>query len=107
MIKSELIQLISQQNTQLTQGEVEAVINVIFNNIADALANGNRVELRGFGTFSVKKRPAHLGRNPKTGTSVFIEEKLMPQFRMGKELKARLNAAKAKEETKTAVLEPA
>lgn len=98
MIKSELIQTIAQQNPHLRTEEVETVVNTVFEEITTALSEGRRVELRGFGTFSVKNRPAHSGRNPKTGEPVYIEPKSIPYFRMGKELKKRLNVARHQEE---------
>ena len=88
MIKSELVQIIANRNPHLFLRDVE---NAIFEEIADALAVGNRVELRGFGAFSVKNRPARTGRNPRTGESVEVEEKWVPFFKTGKELRERLN----------------
>ena len=74
MIRSELIQKIADENPHLFQRDVERIVNTIFNEITDAMASGNRVELRGFGAFSVKKREARTGRNPRTGASVDVEE---------------------------------
>lgn len=91
MIKSELVQLIANRNPHLFQRDVEIIVNAILNAIAEALANGDRVELRGFGAFSVKNRPARVGRNPRTGEAVEVEEKWVPFFKTGKELRARLN----------------
>lgn len=91
MIKSELIEKISQQNPHLYQRDVENVLNSILGAITDALANGDRVELRGFGAFSVKQRPARVGRNPRSGESVKVEEKCVPFFKTGKEMRERLN----------------
>ena len=70
---------------------MERIVNTIFNEITDAMARGNRVELRGFGAFSVKKRDARVGRNPRTGESVQVEEKSVPFFKTGKLLRDRLN----------------
>ena len=92
MIKSELIQLIADKNPHLYQRDVENIINAILGEITDALANGDRVELRGFGAFSVKNRQPRLGRNPKTGEKVEVEEKWVPFFKTGKELRERLNS---------------
>jgi len=92
MIKSELIQLIADKNPHLYQRDVENIVNAILGEITDALANGDRVELRGFGAFSVKNRQPRLGRNPKTGESVSVEEKWVPFFKTGKELRERLNS---------------
>lgn len=91
MIRSELIQKIAEENPHLIQRDVERIVNTVFSEITDALANGNRVELRGFGAFSVKKRDARIGRNPRTGESVHVEEKHVPFFKTGKLLRDRLN----------------
>lgn len=91
MIKSELVQAISQQNPHLYQRDVENIINAILEAVGDALARGDRVELRGFGAFSVKNRPARVGRNPRTGTKVEVTEKHVPFFKTGKEMRERLN----------------
>ena len=89
MIKSELVQAIANKNPHLFLRDVET----IFDEITSALAQGNRVELRGFGAFSVKNRPARTGRNPRTGESVDVEEKWVPFFKTGKELRERLNTS--------------
>ena len=94
MIKSELVQRISSANPHLYQRDVENIVNAILNEITAALARGDRVELRGFGAFSVKHRPARTGRNPRTGESVEVEEKWVPFFKTGKELRERLNGGK-------------
>jgi integration host factor subunit beta len=91
MIKSELVQAIANKNPHLFLRDVENIVNAIFEEITRALAEGNRVELRGFGAFSVKNRPARVGRNPRTGASVEVEEKWVPFFKTGKELRERLN----------------
>ena len=91
MIRSELIQKIADENPHLYQRDVERIVNTIFNEITDAMARGNRVELRGFGAFSVKKRDARTGRNPRTGETVQVEEKYVPFFKTGKLLRDRLN----------------
>jgi integration host factor subunit beta len=91
MIRSELIQKIADENPHLFQRDVERIVNTIFNEITDAMASGNRVELRGFGAFSVKKREARTGRNPRTGASVQVDEKHVPFFKTGKLLRDRLN----------------
>ena len=98
MIKSELVQRISSQNPHLYQRDVENIVNAVLDEITDALAAGNRVELRGFGAFSVKNRPSRSGRNPRTGDTVFVEEKWVPFFKTGKELRERLNPGQADEE---------
>jgi integration host factor subunit beta len=92
MIKSELVQEIAEKNPHLYQRDVENIVNAIFDEITQALARGDRVELRGFGAFSVKNRPARIGRNPRTGVSVQVDEKWVPFFKTGKELRERLNA---------------
>jgi integration host factor subunit beta len=91
MIKSELVQLIAERNPHLYQRDVEHVVNAILDEIVDALSKGDRVELRGFGAFSVKNRPARTGRNPRTGETVIVEEKHVPFFKTGKDMRERLN----------------
>ncbi len=91
MIKSELIQKIADENPELSHAEAERIVNTVFDMITDALAQGKRVELRGFGAFSVKKRDARLGRNPRTGEAVDVDEKHVPFFKTGKLLRDRLN----------------
>ena len=90
-IRSELIQKIADENPHLFQRDVERIVNTIFEEITDALANGDRVELRGFGAFSVKTRGARVGRNPRTGAAVSVEQKKVPFFKTGKLLRDRLN----------------
>ncbi|MBL8580954.1 MAG: integration host factor subunit beta [Rhizobiaceae bacterium] len=94
MIKSELVQIIAARNPHLFLRDVENIVNAIFDEITDALAEGNRVELRGFGAFSVKNRPPRVGRNPRTGDAVEVEEKWVPFFKTGKELREKLNGAR-------------
>lgn len=91
MIKSELIQKISAANPHLFQRDVERIVNVVLDEIVEALSRGDRVELRGFGAFTVKHRQARQGRNPRTGEPVLVEEKFIPFFKTGKELRDRLN----------------
>ena len=91
MIKSELIEKIAAANPHLFQRDVELIVNVIFDEIISSLARGERVELRGFGAFSVKQRPARAGRNPRTGEQVTVGEKFVPYFKTGKELRLRMN----------------
>jgi integration host factor subunit beta len=91
MIRSELIQKIAEENPHLYQRDVEKIVNAIFEEIIEALADGDRVELRGFGAFSVKQRDARVGRNPRTGESVQVDEKHVPFFKAGKLLRDRLN----------------
>jgi integration host factor subunit beta len=91
MIRSELIHIITLRNPHLYQHDVDRIVSTILEDIAEALANGDRVELRGFGTFSVRYRPSRSGRNPSNGAAVFVEDKWMPFFRAGKEMQERLN----------------
>ncbi len=91
MIRSELIQKIADENPHLTQRHVERIVNTVFEEIIEALAKGDRVELRGFGAFSVKARDARVGRNPRTGEAVQVDDKKVPFFKTGKLLRDRLN----------------
>jgi len=92
MIKSELIAELAAENPHLTQRDVERVVAVILESMIHALESGGRVELRGFGAFSVRSRPARPGRNPRTGEAVQVKAKHVPFFKSGKELRTRLNA---------------
>ncbi|MFM8820332.1 MAG: integration host factor subunit beta [Phenylobacterium sp.] len=92
MIKSELIARLAEENPHLTQKDVERVVSVILDRMIEALEAGGRVELRGFGAFSVRSRGARSGRNPRTGESVSVRAKHVPFFKSGKELRVRLNA---------------
>ncbi len=91
MIRSELIQKIADENPHLYQRDVEKIVNTVFETITDAMADGHRVELRGFGAFSVKERDARMGRNPRTGDPVDVDSKHVPFFKTGKLLRDRLN----------------
>jgi integration host factor subunit beta len=91
MIKSELIERISTQNPHLFARDIEKIVTAILDEIIDALSRGDRVELRGFGAFSVKRRPARQGRNPRTGVAVSVANKAIPYFKRGKEMHERLN----------------
>ncbi|HAY49141.1 MULTISPECIES: integration host factor subunit beta [Thalassospira] len=91
MTKSELIARLAELNPHLYQRDVERIVATIFDEITDALARGDRVELRGFGAFSVKQRDARVGRNPRTGDAVPVGEKKVPYFKTGKQLRERLN----------------
>jgi integration host factor subunit beta len=93
MLKTELIQRIHSQNPHLYERDVEKLVNVILGEIVQAMGRADRVELRGFGTFSGKVRQAHKGRNPKTGVEVEVPPKIIPFFKTGKEMRARLNPA--------------
>ena len=92
MIKSELIARLAEENPHLTQKDIERVVSVILDRMIQALEDGGRVELRGFGAFSVRSRGARSGRNPRTGESVSVRAKHVPFFKIGKELRVRLNA---------------
>lgn len=91
MLKSELIQKLTSEYPHLRQEDMELVVNVILEEITDALSKGDRVELRGFGAFSVRQRAARKGRNPRTGETVDVPAKTVPFFKAGKELRARVN----------------
>ena len=91
MIKSELVQRIAKRNPHLYLRDVEKIVNAILDEITSALSRGDRVELRGFGAFSVKHRDARVGRNPRTGAHVPVDEKTVPFFKTGKEMRERLN----------------
>ena len=91
MTKSELIQRLAEQNPHLYQRDVERIVATIFGEISSALAEGDRVELRGFGAFSVKARDARVGRNPRTGEAVNVSKKYVPFFKAGKDLRDRVN----------------
>ncbi len=94
MVKSELIIRLSEMNPHLLHRDLERLVTTIFEEIGKSLSNGDRVELRGFGAFSVKERPARIARNPRTGESVSVEHKLVPVFKTGKELRLSLNKEK-------------
>ena len=92
LIKSQLIQNITDQNPHLYIKDVERIVNTIFSEITKSLSEGRRVELRGFGAFSVQKRKERVGRNPRTGDAVKVSEKYIPRFKSGKELRIKLNS---------------
>ena len=91
MTKSELIARLAEQNPSLYHRDLEQLVNTVFETITNALEVGDRVELRGFGAFSVRERKARIGRNPRTGEPVNVEAKRMPFFKMGKGMRERLN----------------
>ncbi|WP_296817425.1 integration host factor subunit beta [Brevundimonas sp.] len=91
MIKSELIERLAAENPHLTHKDVEKIVAVVFDCMTKALVEGGRVELRGFGAFSVRSRPERQGRNPRTGEAVHVPAKSVPFFKSGKELRERLN----------------
>lgn len=92
MTKSELILKITSKNSYLYHKDVYKIIDTLFNCVTKALKDGDRIELRGFGTFTTKLRNARIGRNPKTGDPVAIPQKKMPFFKMGKSMKERINS---------------
>lgn len=91
MIRSELLQKLAEQNPELRPEEVERIVDLFFNQITQRLADGGRVELRGFGAFSTRERDPRKGRNPRTGEAVDVPAKRVPYFKPGKEMRARLN----------------
>ena len=92
MTKSELILRLAEKNPHLYQRDVERIVSTIFDEISVALSQGDRVELRGFGAFSVKNRDERTGRNPRTGETVHVARKSVPFFKVGKNLRVRLNS---------------
>ncbi len=95
MTKSDLIKRLAEANPHLYQRDIERIVATVFEEITEALARGDRVELRGFGAFSVRQRGARVGRNPRTGDEVRVPDKAVPYFKTGKELRERLNVARA------------
>ncbi|MES1944955.1 Integration host factor beta subunit [Salinisphaera sp. PC39] len=91
MTKSELIERLVQRHTHLSQKDVELAVKLLLEEVSRTLSSGGRIEIRGFGSFSVHHRPARMGRNPKTGESVQIPEKYVPHFKPGKEMRERVN----------------
>ena len=97
MTKSELIERIAQKQTQLAYRDVELAVKTVLEHMAERLANGDRIEIRGFGSFSLHYRPGRVGRNPKTGAPVSLPAKFVPHFKPGKELRERVDEAYARE----------
>ena len=91
MTKSELIEYITEKQNQLPIKDVEAAVKLLLDHMSDMLANGERIEIRGFGSFSLHYRAPRVGRNPKTGESVTLEGKYVPHFKPGKEMRVRVN----------------
>ena len=91
MTKSELIERISEMQPQLSPKDVELAVKTILEQMSDALATGQRIEIRGFGSFSLNYRPSRVGRNPKSGVKVHVPEKHVPHFKAGKELRNRVD----------------
>lgn len=92
MTKSELIAYLAEENPHLYQRDIERIVSTVFDEIASALSRGDRVELRGFGAFSVKHRDSRIGRNPRTGEAVQVAAKRVPYFKTGKNLREKLNS---------------
>ena len=95
MIKSELVQRLSAKCPHLYQRDVQRIVNIVLGEIVEAFRNGDRVELRGFGTFTAKERIARTGRNPRTGTAVEVTAKKAVAFKPGKEIRQRLKKPEA------------
>lgn len=91
MIRSELVQMLAADNPGLSSREIDRIVSIFFDEISQRLAEGGRVELRGFGAFSTRARDARAGRNPRTGESVAVDAKRVPYFKPGKEMRQRLN----------------
>ena len=91
MIKSELILKVAEQNPHLYEQDAADIVNAILDTVADALAQGDRVELRGFGVFTAKRRGARAGRNPRSGETIAVPERVFPMFKMSREMHRRLN----------------
>lgn len=91
MIRSELVKKVAADNDGLNRKDVERLVGVVFDAIAERLSRGGRIELRGFGAFSTRERDGRTGRNPRTGTPVTVEAKRVPYFKLGKEMRERLN----------------
>ena len=104
MTKSELIERIAQKQTQLAYRDVELAVKTVLEHMAERLANGDRIEIRGFGSFSLHYRPGRVGRNPKTGAPVSLPAKFVPHFKPGKELRERVDEAYARERARLAAV---
>ena len=98
MTKSDLILRLAELYPHLLQRDIERIVGTVFDEISNALARGNRVELRGFGAFSIKQRDQRMGRNPRTGEAVAVAEKRVPFFKTGKQLRDRLNGLEISDE---------
>lgn len=95
MTRSDLIDVLASDQTALTERDVDLVVKTILHQMSDVLASGERIEIRGFGSFSLHNRPAHIGRNPKTGETVAVPARYVPHFKPGKELRERVNTVAA------------
>lgn len=94
MNKSDLIEVITDRLKNLTRKEVEVIVDTVFDKMSHALCKGDRIEIRGFGSFEVRTRDARQGRNPKTGATVYVNTRKVPFFKVGKELRERVNNTK-------------
>jgi len=94
MIRSQLVQKLAARNPELNLQEVDRIVSLIFDSIGERLADGGRVELRGFGAFTTRARDGRTGRNPRTGVAVTVPAKRVPHFKPGKEMRERLNPAR-------------
>ena len=94
MTRSELIEAVASKAANFTKKDVEMIISTLFQSIAESLSKGDKIEIRGFGSFKVKKRNARSGRNPKSGVGIRVDAKKVPFFKAGKELKERVNTSK-------------
>jgi integration host factor subunit beta len=93
MTKSDLIEILSERQSLLNHRDVELAVKLILQQMSESLSSGDRIEIRGFGSFTLHHRPARIGRNPKSGESVTLDEKYVPHFKPGKELRDRVNVA--------------
>ncbi|MBI5886794.1 MAG: integration host factor subunit beta [Deltaproteobacteria bacterium] len=98
MTKSELIEKVSSRVTAFSRRDIEIIVDTLFQSMADSLANGGKVEIRGFGSFKIKEREGRQGRNPKSGENIFIQPKRVPFFKAGKEIRERINPGSSEEE---------
>ena len=98
MTKRDLIEEVAQQYPRFSRRDAEVIVNAVFDSMTDALAKGERIEIRGFGSFIVKQRPAREGRNPRSGTVVSVASKKVPLFKVGKELRLRVDDQQAEAE---------
>ncbi len=94
MTRSELIEEVASKTANFTKRDVEIIVSTLFKSIAESLARGEKIEIRGFGSFKVKQRDARRGRNPKSGEGIIVESKKVPFFKAGKEFKQRVNTIK-------------
>lgn len=94
MTKSELIEAVSTKVTNFSRKDIEIIVDTLFDSMCASLSKGDKVEIRGFGSFKIKERDGRQGRNPKSGENIFIESKKVPFFKAGKEIRERINNSK-------------